>query len=125
MAEPSAYEQYLLELVNAARANPTATASSLGIGLNDGLPAGTISGTPEAPLAFNPSLISAAQQHSAWMLANNTFSHTGAGGSSPGDRMTAAGYTFTGSWAWGENIAITYGAGTSLSTATVVSLENG
>jgi hypothetical protein len=123
MAEPSAYEQYLLELVNAARANPTATASSLGIGLNDGLPAGTISGTAKAPLAFNPSLISAAQQHSAWMLANNTFSHTGAGGSSPGDRMKAAGYTFTGSWAWGENIAIIYGAGTAVSAATVRSLE--
>ncbi|MFL5255348.1 MAG: carbohydrate-binding domain-containing protein [Rhodopila sp.] len=125
MAEPSAYEQYLLELVNAARANPTATASSLGIGLNDGLPAGTISGAPEAPLAFNPALISAAQQHGAWMLANNTFSHTGANGNSPGDRMTAAGYIFTGSWTWGENIAITYGGGTAVSAATVVSLENG
>src|SRR3954447_14521388 len=125
MAEPSAYEQYLLELVNAARANPTATASSLGIGLNDGLPAGTISGAPEAPLAFNPALISAAQQHGAWMLANNTFSHTGANGSLPGDRMTAAGYIFTGSWTWGENIAITYGGGSAVSAATVVSLENG
>jgi serralysin len=125
MAEPSAYEQYLLELVNAARANPTATAASLGIGLNDGLPAGTIAGTPAAPLAFNPALISAAQQHSAWMLANNTFSHTGANGSSPGDRMKAAGYAFTGSWTWGENIANTYGTGTAVSAAIVQSLENG
>src|SRR5882724_8707705 len=39
------------------------------------------------------------------MLDTHTFSHTGAGGSVPGDRMAAAGYTFTGSWAWGENIA--------------------
>src|SRR4051812_45163133 len=109
MAEPSAYDQYFLELVNAARANPAATAASLGIGLNDGLTAGTISDAPKAPLAFNPSLIAAAQQHSAWMLSSGTFTHTGAGGSSPGDRMTAAGYMFTGSWAWGENIAITYG----------------
>lgn len=125
MAEPSAYEQYLLELVNAARANPAGTASSLGIGLNDGLAAGTISGDPKAPLAFSPSLISAAQQHSAWMLATNTFSHIGANGSSPGGRMAAAGYVFTGNWSWGENIAITYGAGTPLSAATVRSLENG
>src|SRR4051812_1418189 len=125
MAEPSAYDQYLLALVNAARANPTGTASSLGIGLNDGLPAGTISGAPQAPLAFNPNLISAARQHSAWMLANSNFSHTGANGSSPGDRMKAAGYTFSGSWTWGENIAINYGAGTSVSAATVRSLENG
>lgn len=123
MAQPSAYEQYLLELVKAARANPTATAASLGIGLNDGLPAGTISGAPEAPLAFNPALISAAQQHSAWMLAANTFSHTGAGGSSPGDRMVAAGYSFSGSWVWGENIAVLFGTGVSLSAATVQSLE--
>jgi uncharacterized protein YkwD len=125
MAEPSAYEQYLLALVNAARANPTATASSLGIGLNDGLPAGTISTAPKAPLAFNLSLISAAQKHSTWMLANSTFSHTGVNGSSPGNRMTAAGYRFTGSWTWGENIAINYGAKTSLSAATVLSLESG
>jgi hypothetical protein len=125
MAEPSAYEQYLLALVNAARANPAVAASSLGIGLNDGLPAGSISAAAKAPLAFNPNLISAAQQHSSWMLANNTFSHTGANGSSPGDRMAAAGYSFTGSWAWGENIAITYGSKTALSAATVLSLENG
>jgi hypothetical protein len=59
MAEPS-YEQYLLELVNAARANPTATAASLGIGLNDGRPAGTTAGAAAAPLVFNPALISAA-----------------------------------------------------------------
>jgi hypothetical protein len=125
MAEPSAYDQYLLELVDAARANPTATAASLGIGLNDGLPAGTITGTPEAPLAFNPALIAAAQQHSAWMLASNTFSHTGVNGTSPGDRMTAAGYAFTGAWTWGENIAITRGSGLAVSAAIVRSLEDG
>jgi serralysin len=39
------------------------------------------------------------------MIDTNIFSHTGANGSSPGDRMSAAGYNFTGSWAWAENIA--------------------
>jgi hypothetical protein len=38
------------------------------------------------------------------MVANNTFSHTGAGGSHPKDRMAAAGYAFSGTWWWGENI---------------------
>ncbi|MBM3521535.1 MAG: calcium-binding protein, partial [Alphaproteobacteria bacterium] len=33
------------------------------------------------------------------------FSHTGTGGSSPGQRMQSAGYVFSGSWSWGENIA--------------------
>jgi Ca2+-binding RTX toxin-like protein len=39
------------------------------------------------------------------MLATNTFSHQGDGGSSAGERMAAAGYDFTGSWTWGENLA--------------------
>jgi hypothetical protein len=39
------------------------------------------------------------------MLDADVFSHTGAGGSTPQNRMAAAGYPFTGSWAWGENIA--------------------
>ena len=125
MAQPTAYEQYVLELVNRARANPGAEAARLGIGLNDGLAAGTLSDSPEQPLAFNPQLIASAQGHSAWMLANNTFSHTGVNGSSPGDRMSAAGYSFTGSWSWGENIAIQYGTGMTLSQATSAALEAG
>jgi Ca2+-binding RTX toxin-like protein len=39
------------------------------------------------------------------MLDTDTFSHTGANGTDPGQRMAAAGYAFTGGWAWGENIA--------------------
>ncbi|MER8124904.1 CAP domain-containing protein, partial [Acinetobacter baumannii] len=38
-------------------------------------------------------------------IANDTFSHTGAGGSTPTDRMVAAGYQLTGSWTTGENLA--------------------
>ncbi len=116
MAEPTAFEQYLLELINRARLDPTAEAARFGIGLNDGLAAGTISAAAKAPLAFNPLLVDAARDHSAWMLATDTFAHTGAGGSSPGDRMRAAGYTFTGSWTWGENIALRSGT---ISAATV------
>lgn len=82
MSNASDLEQYMLELINAERA-------AVGV----------------APLAFNGDLNEAAEDHTAWMLATNTFSHGGAGGSSPGDRMATAGYQFTGSWTWGENIA--------------------
>lgn len=123
MAQPTAYEQYILELINRARANPGAEAARLGIGLNDGLPAGTLSNTPEQPLAFNPDLIAAAQGHSVWMLTNNTFSHTGVNGSSPGDRMTTAGYHFVVPWGWGENVAIRYGGGVTQNLAMADALE--
>jgi len=105
MAEATAREQLLLELINRARLDPAGEAARYGIDLNQGLAAGTITAAPKQVLAFNPLLNEAADQHSQWMLDTDTFSHTGAGGSTPGDRMTAAGYAFTGSWTWGENIA--------------------
>ena len=95
----------MLELVNRARANPGAEAARLGIDLNGGLPPGTIADTPKPPLAFHRHLIQAARNHSQWMLDTDTFDHIGVSGTDPGDRMTAAGYPFTGSWQWGENIA--------------------
>jgi len=125
MAQPSAYEQYFLELANAARANPSAEAARLGIGLNDGLSPGTISTAAKQPLAFNPLLIDAARAHSEWMLATDTFSHTGANGSSAGDRMRAAGYSFTGSWTWGENITIAWGSGVGITAAQVRNFADG
>ncbi len=73
--------------------------------MNEGLDPGTISSDPKQPLALNPSLITSARGHSQWMIDNDIFSHTGVNGSSPGDRMAAAGYQFLGSWGWGENIA--------------------
>lgn len=104
MSQPTAYEQYLLELINRARSNPLDEANLFGIGLNDGLTANTISDAAKQPLAFNLLLIDAARSHSQWMLDNDTFSHTGVDGSNGRDRMTNAGYQFTGSWAWGENL---------------------
>lgn len=83
MSQANAYEQYILETINAERAKAGAQ-----------------------PLAFNGSLNIAAENHSAWMDATDTLSHTGAGGSSPYDRMADAGYVFSSSyWAYGENIA--------------------
>jgi uncharacterized protein YkwD len=77
-AEPTELETYFLALVNATR---TAAGAS--------------------PLSFDDELMVAADDHSAWMDATDTLSHTGANGSSPGDRISAAGYEATG---WGENI---------------------
>jgi hypothetical protein len=96
-------EQYFLELVNRARANPAGEAQRYGLSdLNQGLSPGTISATPKAPLAPNPLLLNAARAHSQDMFTRNYFEHTNPEGKSPGDRIAAAGYTFT---TWGENIA--------------------
>lgn len=57
------------------------------------------------PLKLNAKLNTSAETHSRWMLQADVFSHTGAGGSSAGDRMRAAGYVFSGNWTNGENIA--------------------
>lgn len=106
MAQPSAYEQYMLELVNRARLNPDAEATRYGLtDLNQGLTSGSITSDPKQPLIFNLLLIDSARSHSQWMSDTNTFSHTGNGGSTPSQRMIAAGYSFTGSWGAGENVA--------------------
>jgi uncharacterized protein YkwD len=57
------------------------------------------------PLTSNLLLHTAARGHSTNMAQNNFFSHTGLDGSSPGDRITAAGYVWS---TWGENIAAGY-----------------
>src|SRR3712207_2709056 len=74
---------------------------------------------------MNQFLNDSAQAHSDWMLATDTFSHTGANGSSPGDRMKAAGYAFTGSWTWGVNISIRWGGGVSEPASLVEGLHDG
>lgn len=72
-------ERYFLDLVNGARVQ-----------------AGV------KPLIFDGELLKASGDHSAWMDQTDTFSHTGAGGSSPFERMKAAGYSYTSA---GENVA--------------------
>ena len=42
MSEPTALDQYLIELINRARMDPTAEAARLGIDLNQGLSQGQI-----------------------------------------------------------------------------------
>ena len=54
------------------------------------------------PLKLNSKLNAAAQGHSDDLVAKNFFSHTGSNGSDPFQRITAAGYKFSGA---AENIA--------------------
>ncbi|HEX6093736.1 MAG TPA: hypothetical protein VFZ07_10315, partial [Dongiaceae bacterium] len=63
MAELTAQEQYLLELINRARLDPAGEAARNGIGLNDGLASGTITADSKQPLASNGNLATAAQGH--------------------------------------------------------------
>jgi hypothetical protein len=72
--------------------------------LNQGLSPGTITASPKQPLAFNTLLMVAARDHSDWMLETDTFSHTGAGDSSPFNRAVAAGYSQPSAVA--ENISV-------------------
>ena len=76
---PSQWETYLLELINASRAEAGAGA-----------------------LSFDAELSDAAEGHTSWMLATDTFSHTGEGGSSAAGRASDAGYGWR---ATAENIA--------------------
>ena len=82
MSLASTAERQMLDLINQERADA---------GLN--------------PLQLNTLLNEASEDHSAWMIGTDTFSHTGQGGSSATDRMEAATYPLEGSWASGENIA--------------------
>jgi serralysin len=115
MADCSAQEQLMLELVNRARMNPAGEAARFGVTLNQGLAAGTISSAPKQVLGMSDALIAAARNHSNWMLVNDRFDHResaslpgGRTGFDPDDRMRAAGYLFTGpAFGFGENISWT------------------
>ena len=82
MSQASELERQMLELINAERTSRGLNPVQLELRLND-----------------------SAEDHSEWMLQQDVFSHTGAGGSSAGDRMADAGFQFSGSWTWAENIA--------------------
>jgi uncharacterized protein YkwD len=84
-------DKQMLTLVNNARAQTRSC--------------GTESYQAAAALSWNCRLESAAHAHSASMAKNNYFSHTGKDGSSPGDRISNAGYAWM---TYGENIAAGY-----------------
>lgn len=58
-----------------------------------------------SPVKVNAALTEAAQKHSEDMAASRSMSHTGSDGSSPADRITRAGYSWS---TYGENVAYGY-----------------
>jgi hypothetical protein len=115
--DPTAGEQYALEFINRARANPTAEGTRLGIVITEGLTAGEVADTgPRPPLAMNVNLLASARAHSADMWTRNYFTHDTL--SPPTqiwyDRITAFGYIWN---LVGENIAAS-------SSATAAQLED-
>ena len=131
---PTDFEQYQLELLNRARADPNAevarlssltwgnTGSPATPSLNEGLAPGTITSAAKQPLAFNVKLIDAARTYSSALLAADAFTHT-LGGSNPQSRMTAEGYTFNASFTLGENLAVTASSGPHI-VSTAVAAEH-
>jgi len=105
--DPTAEEQYMLELINRARANPAAEGmrlqattdpDTLGAYAAFQVDLATVAADfagylPRPPLAFNAQLIAAARGHSQDMLANDFQGHTGSDGSTWVTRIEAAGYT--------------------------------
>jgi uncharacterized protein YkwD len=84
-------ESLMLQLVNQQR--------------QAGCNCGAVYYAPTTPVTWNDQLETAALAHANDMNTNNFFDHTGHDGSSPGDRITRAGYTWR---AYGENIAKGY-----------------
>ncbi|GAA0586800.1 hypothetical protein GCM10009416_26690 [Craurococcus roseus] len=79
-APPSEWETYLLQLINASRAGAGAGA-----------------------LPFDAELSDTAERRTSWMLATDSFGHTGEGGPSAAQRAEGAGYGYR---ALGENAAV-------------------
>ena len=118
----TAAEQYAIELINRARLDPVAEARRYGIGLNDGLSPGTISGAPMQVVAPNSYLDLAATRHGQWMIDTDTFNHyQGTDPNNPNydpqGRMERAGYEFRAPSGSGENIALISLGGVSLEAA--------
>jgi hypothetical protein len=104
--DPTSGEQQVLEVINRARANPTAEGTRLGISITEGFTAAEASDTgPRPPLAMNVYLLSSSRAHSQDMWTRNYFAHDTL--SPPTEtwaqRIVAAGYS--GSSQLSENIA--------------------
>jgi autotransporter-associated beta strand protein len=116
---PTAYEQYMLELVNRLRLDPDGEVYRLRDrtwgdtddpqppDLNEGITTGLLTSESRQPLAFNASIIQTARDYSQTLLDHDDFTHYYAG-TSPKSRMEATGYVFSAPYTWGENLALTY-----------------
>lgn len=111
IGQPTDDEQHYLELINRARADPTAEGQRLAtstdpevlsaiafFNVNLTVMQNEFAALPvRPPLVFNAKLIQAARGHSQDMFDNVFQGHTGSGGSSAVQRMLAAGYASNGS----------------------------
>lgn len=115
IGNPSAEEQYIIELVNRTRMDPAGEGDRLRNSTDPDLRAAYITwnvdlamyesemaGYPAVPpLAVNPKLSAGALVHAADMFNQAFQGHEGSDGSSAGDRITRQGYK----WArWSENV---------------------
>ena len=101
--EPTADEQYVLQMINRARSDPKAEGKRLNLDLTEGLEA------PEKmrleakpPLAMNETLLKTARDHSKDMYDRGYFDHTSPDGKRFMQRIKDSGYAFS---AIAENIA--------------------
>ncbi len=107
MANMTAREQLMLELINRARMDPTGEAARLEIALSAG------QSKPVQVLAGNDALRAAAFNHSGWMLLNDELTITETPGSASFiaatslGRMQAYGYKVSGQYSYGENVSWT------------------
>lgn len=107
--DPTADEQYMLELINRARGAPASEGRFLAGQTDSSIKSaldyydvdlrrvrrdfGGYQASP--PLTFHPSLLAAARRHSNDMAKKNFQSHTGSDNSSPTGRVNDAGYAAT------------------------------
>ena len=103
---PTPDKQYVLELINLVRTNPSAAADRFTNNLSndvqatlrqygltpDGLRSDLKAATPLPPLAYSDALASTAQSQSQDEASMGKQTHTGANGSSLGDRLKSANY---------------------------------
>ncbi len=100
--DPTGEEQQFMELLNAARANPTAAQRQLGVDLTAG---GRFQLSPRPPLVGNARLIEAARGHSRDMNDLAFFGHRNPRGQMAGERIRTAGYNWLG---YSENLAASF-----------------
>ena len=113
--QPSGREQYMLELINAARANPPAEGQMLTqitdseilryysyYHVDTGALVGEFNGyAAKPPLAFNASLMASALQQSTYQAGAGVQTHNSADGTTFDKRISATGYNWSG---LGENV---------------------
>lgn len=106
-AGPSNQQQYMLQLINMTRTAPRAAAEWISSNVSpevrntlnhynvdvNAVKQTIAESNPLPPVAWNQDLADAAQSHSQDMADNKFQSHDGSNGSSPEDRIKAAGYT--------------------------------